>query len=200
MHSLPRLSMHAFWKQTCLQLMPPTRQLSLREMRVRADLLAQLGDGCVYCGDAQTSQDHFRPVVGRRGIPTGYCSDLWNIVPCCTSCNSSKGNRHWNVFLRGVTPRSPRGRRVKDWKRRENVLRAFEAQGDCHVQQWDVDCIRSQLAILRRQLLCHGHAHRQNVEVLKTESTGKPTRKPTGKVKSRRTERTTRSMSASLRV
>lgn len=42
---------------------------------------------CYYCADVATSRDHIWP-RSRGGMDV-----KWNIVPCCTRCNSSKGNR-----------------------------------------------------------------------------------------------------------
>ena len=164
--------MYALWKQTCLTLMPPQRQLGRAEARARGSILQALGDGCVYCGEKQTSQDHFRPVVGHSGMPTGYCNDLWNVVPCCTCCNSSKGKKHWNVFLRGVTPRSPRGRRVRDWRRRENLLHTFEQEGDVHLQRWEPAAgVRAALVALRARLCRDVKKHKARVVALKAACT-----------------------------
>ena len=33
------------------------------------------------------------------GMPSHYCNDMWNMIPCCASCNSSKGSRSiWDWF------------------------------------------------------------------------------------------------------
>src|SRR5687767_102420 len=45
---------------------------------------------CAYCGDVASEWDHLRPlVVGRR--PTGFISEIGNLVPSCGKCNQSKG-------------------------------------------------------------------------------------------------------------
>src|SRR5271163_2963446 len=64
---------------------------------------------CVYCGDKCNAWDHLRPlVVGRR--PTGYISEIANLVPACSPCNSSKTNQHWRDWLVGDAPQSPTSR------------------------------------------------------------------------------------------
>ena len=47
---------------------------------------------CAYCRKSKACcEDHFRPLVENR-MPTEFCSDFWNIIPCCHTCNSSKRN------------------------------------------------------------------------------------------------------------
>lgn len=46
---------------------------------------------CAYCGDPQTEWDHLRPLVVDKQ-PTGYISEIHNLVPACGKCNQSKGN------------------------------------------------------------------------------------------------------------
>jgi hypothetical protein len=81
---------------------------------------------CAYCGDPSTEWDHLRPLVkGRR--PTGYISEIGNLVPSCGKCNQSKRNEHWESWMRSEgASRSPRSRGVKDLEQRIDRLRAFE--------------------------------------------------------------------------
>ena len=80
---------------------------------------------CVYCGNQYTEWDHLRPlVIGRR--PTGYISELANLVPACGKCNQSKGNAHWKAWMLGVAPRCPTARGVTDVAERVARLEAFE--------------------------------------------------------------------------
>ncbi|MBK7930055.1 MAG: HNH endonuclease [Bryobacterales bacterium] len=61
---------------------------------------------CAYCGDPFTEWDHFRPIVsGRR--PTGYFSEIANLVPACGKCNQSKGAKNGSHGC-GETPREVR--------------------------------------------------------------------------------------------
>ncbi len=53
-------------------------------------ILEQFGGLCAYCGNPAEAWDHVYP-ISKKGITTPS-----NIVPACTSCNSSKGDR--NVF------------------------------------------------------------------------------------------------------
>ena len=52
---------------------------------------------CVYCGKPAQGWDHLVPVV-KQGKQFGPGHRIRNLVPCCSSCNGSKGNRdfeHW---------------------------------------------------------------------------------------------------------
>ncbi len=59
------------------------------------------GFACVYCGrtveqGARLSLDHLRPYShGGSNKPS-------NIVTCCGTCNSSRGNRSWGSFAEKV--------------------------------------------------------------------------------------------------
>ena len=46
---------------------------------------------CSYCGIVATEWDHLRPLVMNKK-PTGYVSEIHNLVPACGKCNQSKGN------------------------------------------------------------------------------------------------------------
>src|SRR5438067_8519498 len=65
---------------------------------------------CAYCGDRASEWDHLRPLVkGRR--PTGFISEIGNLVPSCGKCNRSKRNEDWERWMRSETAKlSPRTR------------------------------------------------------------------------------------------
>lgn len=80
---------------------------------------------CIYCGDKCNAWDHLRPiVVGRR--PTGYISEIANLVPACQPCNSSKGNSQWKLWMMGEAPQCPRTRTVAHLPDRILRLEAYE--------------------------------------------------------------------------
>lgn len=54
--------------------------------------LKVLKDRCAYCLRPAKSVDHLFPLV-QNGEPSGYISDIDNLVPCCKDCNSKKGNQ-----------------------------------------------------------------------------------------------------------
>lgn len=64
---------------------------------------------CAFCGDKSTEWDHLRPLVlGRR--PTGFISEIHNLVPACGKCNQSKGNKAWRAWMLSKAKHSPTGR------------------------------------------------------------------------------------------
>lgn len=80
---------------------------------------------CAYCGAECTQWDHLRPlVIGRR--PTGYISEIGNLVPACGRCNSSKGNSTWRTWMSGQARNSPSKRRVPDLAQRIAKLDVYE--------------------------------------------------------------------------
>src|SRR5882757_10331780 len=84
----------------------------------RAEALAELGMtienlSCVYCGSPTTDWDHLRPLV-RNSRPTGYISEIRNLVPSCGPCNQSKGASDWRAWMTGKARGSPATRSVAD--------------------------------------------------------------------------------------
>jgi hypothetical protein len=80
---------------------------------------------CAYCGDKATEWDHLRPLVLQRR-PTGYISEIANLVPACGKCNQSKGNKPWRDWMIGKAKHSPSGRGVADVADRITRLEAYE--------------------------------------------------------------------------
>jgi hypothetical protein len=81
---------------------------------------------CAYCGDPSTEWDHFRPLIsGKR--PTGYISEIANLVPECGKCNQSKSGMHWKKWITGTARRSPTFRKIPDLRERVARLERFEA-------------------------------------------------------------------------
>jgi hypothetical protein len=58
---------------------------------------------CVYCEVCATGWDHLVGLV-KDGELRGFGHQLGNLVPCCHSCNSSKGGKDWEKYLRSVVP------------------------------------------------------------------------------------------------
>jgi hypothetical protein len=83
---------------------------------------------CAYCGDVSTEWDHLRPlIVGQR--PTGYVSEIKNLVPACGKCNQSKGNKPWRDWIESNAPRSPKARGLDGMQDRITRLEAYERWG-----------------------------------------------------------------------
>ena len=80
---------------------------------------------CAYCGDKASEWDHLRPLVLQRR-PTGYISEIANLVPACGKCNQSKGNKAWREWIVGAARLSPTGRGLGGGADRIGRLEAYE--------------------------------------------------------------------------
>lgn len=79
---------------------------------------------CAYCGATATEWDHLRPLVKAKR-PTGYVSEIANLVPACGKCNQSKGGSDWREWMTGPAKLSPRTRGVPDLDLRIERLDAY---------------------------------------------------------------------------
>jgi hypothetical protein len=121
------------------------------EQRVRhaVELLGQSPDEplvCAYCGGAAATWDHIYATVVSSAF-SGHGHRLGNLLPCCKPCNSAKGNKDWETYLRTV-PADPAviAQRVA---RIRGYLAEFEITDD--VPDGDPDY--SALQDLRKQVL-----------------------------------------------
>ena len=80
---------------------------------------------CSYCGVTATEWDHLRPLVLDKK-PTGYISEIHNLVPSCGKCNQSKGNREWQTWMYSDAKLSPKTRGVLDINTRVERLKEYE--------------------------------------------------------------------------
>jgi 5-methylcytosine-specific restriction endonuclease McrA len=67
-------------------------------------LLGQDPDGeltCIYCGRPAETWDHLHSLVKDAKL-SGFGHQLGNLVPCCKECNSRKGAKDWEAFLKNV--------------------------------------------------------------------------------------------------
>jgi 5-methylcytosine-specific restriction endonuclease McrA len=67
-------------------------------------LLGQDPDGdlnCVYCDLKATTWDHLVGLVENAEL-RGYGHQIGNLLPCCRDCNSKKGAKGWEIYLRKV--------------------------------------------------------------------------------------------------
>lgn len=80
---------------------------------------------CVYCGDKMTEWDHLNPlIVDQR--PTGYISEIKNLVPSCGKCNQSKGNKYWKDWINSKAKLSPKTRGILDISKRIELIERYE--------------------------------------------------------------------------
>lgn len=108
-----------------IPVVPPTEQ----EVREALEILGMLDAiACAYCGDTSTEWDHLRPLVDKQR-PTGYISEIHNLVPACGKCNQSKGNKNWLTWMLSAAPLSPTVRGVADIEQRITRLQEYERRG-----------------------------------------------------------------------
>jgi len=80
---------------------------------------------CAYCGDTASEWDHLRPLVKDKK-PTGYVSEIHNLIPSCGKCNQSKGNKEWESWMTSTARLSPASRQVQDIEERIERIRCYE--------------------------------------------------------------------------
>lgn len=93
---------------------------------------------CAYCGDTPSEWDHFFSVVSGKQ-PTGFITEVYNLVPSCGKCNQSKGSKNWKEWIRGntaalsPTARLQRGKLNISQSQLEGNIAALEA-----FEQWGI--------------------------------------------------------------
>jgi hypothetical protein len=81
---------------------------------------------CSYCGGPYHTWDHLRPLV-TKCKPTGFVTEIANLVPSCSPCNSSKGASPWKKWMFGKAKGSPLSRHIADLESRADRLTQFES-------------------------------------------------------------------------
>lgn len=81
---------------------------------------------CAYCGSKATEWDHLRPIISGQE-PTGYITEIANLVPSCGKCNQSKGKSYWRPWMEGNARLSPKTRNIPDLAERVARLQRYEA-------------------------------------------------------------------------
>ena len=67
-----------------------------------------------------------RPLVKDKK-PTGYISEIHNLVPSCGKYNQSKSNKEWKAWMFSTAKLSPTARGIKDIPERVKRLEAYES-------------------------------------------------------------------------
>jgi len=80
---------------------------------------------CAYCNDKSTEWDHLRPII-KDQRPTGFITEIANLVPACGKCNQSKGNADWRKWMRSSARLSPTTRGKSDVEARIARLAIYE--------------------------------------------------------------------------
>jgi hypothetical protein len=91
---------------------------------------------CSYCGDKATEWDHLRPIVKNKR-PTGFISEIANLVPACGKCNQSKSGQDWRFWIMGTARQCPNVRGIHDLPERIKRLEAFEEWRNPTVVNWE---------------------------------------------------------------
>lgn len=95
---------------------------------------------CAYCLRYANSTDHFRPLVD-KGEPSGFISDIHNLVPCCASCNSSKGKRNWDEWFlseKNIKNLESLGLSKEDINHRFECLKNFSNNANKKLNYWEI--------------------------------------------------------------
>jgi hypothetical protein len=68
--------------------------------KIRLSVLARDGYICAYCGNGEANTVDHIISLAKGGAPY----DLDNLVACCLSCNSAKGDKNAFFFTQSSTP------------------------------------------------------------------------------------------------
>jgi 5-methylcytosine-specific restriction endonuclease McrA len=109
-----------------IPVVPPTNE----QVKEALSMLNMLDDNyqCAYCGSTATEWDHLRPLVLNKK-PTGYISEIHNLVPACGKCNQSKGNKEWRQWMLSDATLSPKTKGTPDLHERIERLQLYESWG-----------------------------------------------------------------------
>lgn len=86
-------------------------------------------DQCGYClriGEGKT-MDHINPLVV-AGMPSGYITDINNLIPCCKDCNSKKGGKFFSKWYKesdNVSRLLSMGMSMDDIEERYNIIMKY---------------------------------------------------------------------------
>lgn len=108
-----------------IPIVPPTLEEELRALEILG--IAPDDLRCAYCGDKSTEWDHLHPIISNQ-LPTGYITEIANLVPSCGKCNQSKGKSDWHSWMLGNAKLSPKTRKVPDIQQRVARLQVYEQE------------------------------------------------------------------------
>lgn len=106
-----------------IPVVPPTEEQIEEALRILG--MDQSSYCCAYCGNTASEWDHLRPLVKNKK-PTGYISEIHNLIPSCGKCNQSKGNKEWETWMRSSAALSPTIRKIPDLEHRIQRIRLYE--------------------------------------------------------------------------
>ncbi len=116
---------------------------------------------CAYCGDKSTEWDHLRPLI-KDQQPTGFITEIANLVPVCGKCNQSKGNKDWDKWIMSDALLAPRTRGKEGLNERISKLKEYE--------QWKKPVRFDFDAIVAEELRTKHRSNLQTIRDLLTES------------------------------
>ena len=90
---------------------------------------------CAYCGEKSTEWDHLRAIITDQR-PTGFITEIANLVPACGKCNQSKGKTEWKKWMVGPAKLSPTTRGVLGIEDRIARLSSQELWNE-HLANWN---------------------------------------------------------------
>ena len=73
----------------------------------------------------------------RNSRPTGYISEIKNLVPSCGPCNQSKGAADWKAWMMGKARGSPTTRGVGNVVDRVSCIEKFVSWGNVSPVQFE---------------------------------------------------------------
>jgi len=120
-------SITAAFVSSILPFVHPTDDEILHALRILA--IEPDNVRCAYCGDKSSEWDHLRPIVTDQK-PTGFISEIRNLVPACGKCNQSKGKSQWRQWMLGSAKLSPTTRKIVDLRERIERLESYEKWGN----------------------------------------------------------------------
>jgi hypothetical protein len=80
----------------------PSDSYDIKAIKDAVSLLGQDPEkdlSCVYCDKPAETWDHVFGLVKDNKF-SGYGHIIGNLLPCCKKCNSEKGNRNWDDFIK----------------------------------------------------------------------------------------------------
>ena len=124
---------HAFITSIIPHIEPTEKQIreSLEVLHISPENIT-----CAYCGDTATEWDHLRPLVKNKK-PTGYISEIHNLVPSCGKCNQSKGNKYWRDWINSTAKLSPKTRNINNLDELIERLEKYENWGTVRVIEFE---------------------------------------------------------------
>ena len=79
------------------------------------------GNLCAYCGLKATSADHIHSLVNDK-TASGNITEIYNLLPCCATCNSSKGSKDFEEWYNSEETRSRIEAITSDYENRKRAV------------------------------------------------------------------------------